>query len=229
MNLSREQAERVMREGAWLAHMTPSFRDEFLRRAHLLRYAPDQIIYRYGDIGGGMYGLVSGCITVNTAPPDSSPRPVHIGTPGGWTGEGPFLTGQPRRAELRALGCAWMMYVPLDALKQMAAHDPEVTRAIGINTVYTVDVLIRIVHDLQKRDVGRRIASVLQRAGQYGDVPILLSQAELGVMANASRQQVNSAMQRFASLGWIRYTYRSVTVLNPQALRQFSESDDEGR
>ncbi|WP_454857824.1 Crp/Fnr family transcriptional regulator [Rhizobium binxianense] len=225
LDLTRVKAEQVMSQGAWLASMTEPFRKELLRHAHLQKFAPDQIIYRYGDAAGGMYGLVAGSLTINSAPPDATPRLIHLGMPGTWTGEGPFLTGQPRRIELKALGGAWMMHVPLDALEQMAARDPGVSRAIGTNTVFTVDVLVRIVHDLQKRSVGRRIASVLQRAGWLGDMPIPLSQSDLGVMANASRQQVNLAMQRFAEAGWVNYSYRSVTVINPQALRQFSEGD----
>jgi hypothetical protein len=56
-------------------------------------------------------------------------------------------------------------------------------------------------------------------------MPIPLSQVDLGVMANASRQQVNTAMQRFASRGWLRYTYRSIIMINPQALRLFADGD----
>ncbi|MBL0370918.1 Crp/Fnr family transcriptional regulator [Rhizobium sp. KVB221] len=225
LDLTREKAEQIMRAGTWLGNMTEPFRTELMRNARLQRFAPDQIIYRYGDPTGGMYGLVAGSLTINSAPPDAVPRLIHLGIPGAWTGEGPFLTGQPRRIELRTLGDSWMMHVPLDALEQMATRDPNVLRAVGLNTVFTVDALIRIVHDLQKRNVGRRIASVLQRAGWLGDVPIPLSQSELGVMANASRQQVNMAMRRFAAAGWVDYTYRSVTVTNPQALGQFSEGD----
>ena len=225
LDLTREKAEQVMSEGAWLASMAKPFRTDLLRHSHLQKFAPGQIIYRYGDPVGGMYGLVAGSLTINSAPPEATPRLIHLGMPGAWTGEGPFLTGQPRRVELRTLGGAWMMHVPLDALEQMAARDAGVSRAIAMNTVFTVDVLIRIVHDLQKRDVGRRIASVLQRAGWLGDVPIPLSQTDLGVMANASRQQVNMVMQRFVVAGWVNYTYRSFTVINPQALRQFSEGD----
>lgn len=201
MDLTREKAEQVMSQGPWLANMTEPFRKELLRHAHLQRFAPDQIIYRYGDVAGGMYGLVAGSLTINSAPPDAASRLIHLGMPGAWTGEGPFLTGQPRRVELRALGGAWMMHVPLDALGQMAARDPGVSRAIALNTVFTVDVLLRIINDLQKRDVGRRIASVLQRASWLGDIPIPLSQSDLGIMANASRQQVNMAMQRFVTAG----------------------------
>lgn len=147
LDLTREKAEQVMRRGPWLASMTEPFRTELLRHAHLQKFAPDQVVYRHGDAVGGMYGLVAGSLTINSAPPDAASRLIHLGMPGAWTGEGPFLTGQPRRVELRALGGAWMMHVPLDALEQMMARDPGVSRAIAMNTVFTVDVLLRIIHD----------------------------------------------------------------------------------
>jgi len=226
LDLTLEQARHVMKNGAWLAHMGDPFQTNLLRNAHLLKFAPGQVIYRHGDIGGGMYGLVAGSLTINSAPPELAPQLIHLGMPGAWTGEGPFLTGQPRRIEMRALGVAWMMHVPLDALEQMAAEDPRVVRAIGVNTAFTVDVLVRIIRDLQKRDVARRIAAVIERAGWLGDIPIPLTQSDLGIMANASRKQVDTAMNSFAAAGWIAATYRSISVTNPEALRKFSDGDE---
>jgi len=104
--------------------------------------------------------------------------------------------------------------------------DPRAVRIFCSIAVLTVDVLIRIVHDLQKRDASQRIASVLHRAAWIGDVPIPLSQSEIGIMANASRRQVSAAMNRFAEAGWIEHTYRSITVSQPQALRDYAEQDE---
>ena len=223
--LSRDDAERVVASAGWLAATPAPFRAEVLRHARLQHCAPGDTIFRYGDAPGGIYGLVAGTLRINTAPPDAVPRLIHLGMPGAWTGEGCFLTGQPRRAEMQALGEAWLMHLPLPSMEQIAAADPRAERHFGSIAVLTVDVLIRIVHDLQKREAGRRIASVLQRAAWIGDVPIPLSQSEIGIMANASRQQVSAAMKRFAEAGWIETTYRSITVARPQALRDYAGDD----
>lgn len=224
-DITREEAERIVSENGWLAFLPDTFRTQLLGRAILIKFEPNQPVFRFGDPVGGIYGLVAGTVTVNSAAPDATPRLIHLGVPGAWTGEGCFMTGQPRRGELRALGETWMMHVPLEAMEQMAARDPNVVRAFGIISVFGVDVLIRVIHDLQKRDAGRRIASVLQRAAWIGNVAVPLSQAELAVMANASRQQVNSAMQRFSASGWVRHNYRAITVTDPQALRDYAEGD----
>lgn len=137
------------------------------------------------------------------------------------------MTGQPRRGELRALTAAQMMHVPLPAMEEMARRDPQSIRAFGVISILGVDVLIRVVHDLQKRDVDRRIASVLQRLSWTSGMPIPLSQSEVGTMANASRKQVNATLQRFAAMGLVekQSSYRSVIVTDANALRRYAEGD----
>jgi CRP-like cAMP-binding protein len=223
VNVTRLEADSIVSESGWLTHVPKAFRAQLLQRAILVRFAADEPIFRFGDPAGGIYGLVAGTVTVNSAPPGTTPRLIHLGIPGAWAGEGSFMTGQPRRGELRALGETWMMHVPLDAMEEMADGDPGAVRAFGIISILNIDVLIRVVHDLQKRDASRRIASILQRAAWLGEVPIPLSQADIGIMANASRQQVNAAMQLFSEAGWLKHNYRSIVVMKPQALRQYSE------
>ena len=225
-SLSRGDAERIVTSSGWLPATPATFRAEVLRHAHLQHFAPGDVIFRFGEAPGGIYGLVAGTLRINAAAPDAVPRLIHLGMPGAWTGEGCFMTGHPRRGEMHALGEAWLMHLPLQAMEQIVADDPRAVRIFCSIAVLTVDVLIRIVHDLQKRDASQRIASVLHRAAWIGDVPIPLSQSEIGIMANASRRQVSAAMNRFAEAGWIEHTYRSITVSQPQALRDYAEQDE---
>ena len=224
--VNRATAESTLGQTGWLAQQPDTFRAEILRRSMLLHFAPGEVVYRFGDALGGIYGLVSGTITVDTAPPNATPRLFHLAIPGFWTGEGCFLTRQPRRIELRAVVETTMMHLPLEAMDQMAAREPEMTRAIAQLLMINVDILLRTIHDLQKPNVARRIASVLQRATWTGEHPIPLSQTELGTMANASRKQVNAALQRFAKEGWVTNTYRLITIKDVAALRRFAAGDD---
>eukprot|EP01132_Coremiostelium_polycephalum_P008802 gene8802-10810_t len=223
--MSRANAERIMCEAGWLAQMPEAFRVRLLQNALLQKFDAGQVIFRPGDPAGGIYGLVSGTVTVDTAPLDSTPRLIHIAVPGGWTGEDSFMTGKPRRIELFARSETWVMHVPLETMEQMAASDPGNIRAFGVISILAADKLLRIVHDLQKKSVSSRIASVLHRMSWATDVPISVSQENLGILTNTSRKQVNSAIQRFIEAGWIETGYRSITVTNPLALRRHAEQD----
>ena len=149
---------------------------------------------------------------------------INVGVPGSWTGEDSYLIRQPRRLELRALVETWVMHLPLDQMAQMTAADPAVIRNFCQNLLHGVDVLIRIIHDLQKQDPDRRIASVLQRM-TWSSKQVLLTQTEVGTMASASRRQVNAALKRFAANGWLTTSYGSISVLNAEALRLFGDED----
>jgi CRP-like cAMP-binding protein len=220
--ISREKAEEILSGAGWLPLVPEHFRAEVLRRAMLKQYASGEATYHFGDPIGGIYGLVAGTVAINTSPSTAAPRLIHIGSPGFWTGEGSFLTRQPRRIEMRALVPTTMMHLPLDAMDQMAMHDPNAVRYFALILMVNVDTLIRIVHDLQHADAAQRIAAVLHRATWGVERPVPLSQAELGVMANASRKRVNAVLQRFANAGWITNTYRAITVLDADALSRFA-------
>ncbi|MCW2457491.1 UNVERIFIED_ORG: CRP-like cAMP-binding protein [Rahnella aquatilis] len=221
----RETAERLICERGWLSHLSENFRIRLLENALLLNYGAGQVIFRTGAPSGGIYGLVAGTVIVNTAPPESTPRLIHIAIPGGWTGEDSFLTGQPRRIELIAQSDAWVMHVPIKAMEQMVALHPDDIRAFGTISILASDSLVRIVHDLKKKDVSSRIASALHRMSWTTDSPVTVSQENLSVITNTSRKQVNSVIQRFVEQGWVETAYRAITVTNPAALRQYAEKD----
>ncbi|WP_425359651.1 Crp/Fnr family transcriptional regulator [Enterovirga rhinocerotis] len=225
--MNRAEADAMLRSTGWLALVPPTFADEVLRRSILASFGPNEAMFRFGDPPGGIYGLVSGALTVNSAPPDAVPQLIHLGLQGAWTGEGSFMTGQPRRGELRALSPVQMMHLPLAEMERLAGNDVRAAKAFGTITVLGVDVLIRVIHDLQKRDADKRIAAVVHRLAGVPTQAIPLSQTELGIMANASRKQVNAALQRFAASGWLAKGtgYRAVSVIDPRALRAFSEEE----
>ncbi|WP_332688647.1 Crp/Fnr family transcriptional regulator [Bosea sp. (in: a-proteobacteria)] len=223
--ISRAEAERVMSERGWLPLLPEAVRTEVLRRSILLRFAPGEAVFHLGDPAGGIYGLVTGTVSVSIAPAGSTPRLILLGVPGRWTGEACFLTRKPRRGELRAVVETTMLHLPLDAMLQMASRGPDMVHHVALILMMNVEFLFRVIHDLQKPQADRRIASVLQRTTWIGDVPIPLTQSEVGVMANASRKQVNAALKRFVEAGWVAKTYRSITITDPGALSSFAEGD----
>jgi CRP-like cAMP-binding protein len=226
---------RAMRPGdaatvtgnGWLARQPERFRDEVLRRVLVEEHPAGAAFYHLGDPVGGIYGLVAGLLTVTTAPGSALPRLIHLGPPGTWTGEGPYMTGEPRRVRLGAAVESRVLYLPLEAMEDMTARDPEAARRFGQIPLLNIDTLLRIIHDLLLKDPDRRIGAVLLRAAG-GGATVPLGQAEIGDMACASRKQVNFALRRFAAAGWARPGYRSVTIADPAALRAFVAAEDEG-
>jgi CRP-like cAMP-binding protein len=224
--LSKVEAEKIVGNSGWLALVPSKFRSEILTHSMLIQLARGEALYRVGDPAGGIYGLVNGTVSIGLAPASHEPRLILLGIPSYWTGEACFLTRKPRRGEVRAVLETTMLHVPLEALDRLAANDPTTSHHIAQILMMSVEILLQVIHDLQKPNAQCRIASVLQRTTRIGNVPIPLTQSELGVMANASRKQVNAALKRFTEAGWLTNTYRSITIANLDALRSFAEADE---
>lgn len=221
------RARDVLSNIGWLSRQPQSFQEEVFRRSVPVRYVAGEILYRLGDAPAGIYGVVSGAVIASMAPGKSVPHILHMLTPGGWTGEGSFLSREPRRIELRAALDTNAVYLPLEAMDQIAARDPQALRCFVQIMVINLDVVLRTSYDLQDPDEHRRIARALRRVMTLENTPIPLAQAALGMLSNASRKTVNAALGRFEKSGWVSRGYRSITITNMKRLTQFAESGTE--
>lgn len=210
----------------WLSQQPEAFRNEVLARGHVQSFTPGTAIYRIGDPPGGIYGLLRGTLAISLAAQHAPPRFFQFGIVGAWAGEGPFLSGEPRRAEMRAVSHCDLFHLPLSAMESIAAYDPRAIRYFARITVGHFDVLARVIDDLLIPQVDRRIAAVLHRAGVLQSRSIPISQEDLGAMSNASRKQVNAALARFEAWGWIVHAYRSIEISNARALLHFASGMD---
>jgi CRP-like cAMP-binding protein len=218
------RARDVLLSHGWLSRQPEWFQHEVLKRSVPVRFAAGEVIYRVGDPLGGIYGIVSGAVVASTAPASAVPQILHVMTPGGWTGEGPYLSREPRRLELRAALDTCAVYLPLEAMDQIAARDPAAIRHFVHILMINLDIVLLALYDLQDPDEQRRIARALRRIAPMESTPIPLAQAALGLLANASRKTVNATLQRFEKAGWVKRGYRSITITDRARLAGFAES-----
>ena len=216
-------AEETLSRRGWLSRQPEPFRRRVFAECQLQQFERGAPIYHLGDPPGGAYGIAAGALAVSIAPGDRGPYFAHLGTAGTWFGEGPFLTGQPRRVGLEAATECVLMYLPLPAMERMAADDPMAIRRFAQIAIGNLDLALGVVADLMIGQPERRIAAVLVRsAGLQDERTVRLSQAELGRLANVSRKLVNRALQRFAAASMVLPRYGAVQILDMQALKQFS-------
>lgn len=221
--MSETELAAVLDHG-WLSRQPEAFREEVLRRCFVQDYAAGKAMYHLGDPMGGIYGLVRGMLAVTAAPGTALPRMFHVGLPGVWTGEGPYLTGEPRRLTLAAASDCRMLHLPLDAMEQMTEANPKAARCFAQIPMMNIDVLLRVIADLLIKEPDRRLAAVLVRVGASG-AAVPLPQAEVAELACVTRKQVNFALKRFAAAGWVSHGYRSLTLLDPPALARFAAEE----
>jgi len=220
------RARDILSALGWLSRQPEDFQEEVFRRAVPVRYAAGDAVYQLGDPVGGIYGVVSGALVASVAPPRAVPQILHVLTPGGWTGEGSFLSREPRRIELRAAMETAAVYLPLDSMDQIAGRDPLATRRFTQILLINLDIIMRAFYDMQDPDERRRIARAIRRIAVRENTPLPIAQSALGMLSNVSRKTVNAALKEFSAAGWVRTAYRTVTVTNMKRLTRFAESAD---
>lgn len=216
-----------------LAGIETELRDRFLDAARLVVVSRGTQICSAGDGPGGIFGVVSGGIGVEGGSPHLGLRLGHVIRSGGWFGEGPALRGGSRRMGYRALEDSRLVTVPLPALQQLQHDDPRMIRLLATILDTGGGIVALALRDLLIPDGSRRIAAVLLRVtGAHEGVEpthargFLLTQQDLGEMANASRYQVSRVLGSLEARGWIAKSYNHIRLRDVEALSAFAYNED---
>ncbi len=227
------EGRRLLSENGWLAAMPGEFRDTILRHCCLREFQAGDTIYLAGGPPGGIYGICAGAMGITSALGSALSPISHLGQPGMWTGLGPLLTGQPRRATLAAITPLLLAHVPLRPLRQLLSERPDWWLHIAQGLLIEFDMVTSIANDLLIPSANRRCAATLLRVcncrwqdpppGQPAVAPI--SQATLAEMTNLSRSSVSPILSEFSRQELIRMEYRTITLIDVAGLRGVADGD----
>jgi CRP-like cAMP-binding protein len=200
--------------------------------ARCLSIARGAWVFAINDPPGGIYGVVSGGIGIEGGGPFHLLRLGHVLRAGSWFGHHPVLVPGARRTQgMRAMEDSELLYVPLAPLEAMIKADPVAARCIGNMADGGSILATRIISDLLIPDASKRIAAVLLRVtgAEEGVEPhhpdgFLMTQAELGEMANVSRPHVNQTLGELERKGWIAKHYQRLRIVDVEGLRSFVAS-----
>lgn len=232
MQAAADRADVFAHRGP-LARAEPDARARFLALARPVSAPRGSQIFAAGDGYGGLYGVVSGGVGVEGVTPHLGPRLGHVYRAGGWFGEGPAMSGSRRKLGHRALEDSRLVLVPLPALQQVQREDIGIARLLGVISEINSNIAACTARELLIPEAPRRIAAVLLRVtGAHEEVEpsdargFLLTQQDLGEMANASRHHVNRVLGELEARGWIAKSYNHVRLLDVPALAAFAYRED---
>jgi CRP/FNR family transcriptional regulator, cyclic AMP receptor protein len=222
-----EAARKLMSERGWLSNAPSSFSHSVLTRCALQKFDPGGAIYASGDPPGGMYGLVSGALSVSVVQGERGPYFAHFFGPGDWFGEGPEISGRPRIVGLSAVRETEMLYLSLRSVDDILREQPASWRLFAALTLGKLEAAMWAIDDLMMRDSLKRFVAVLLRLGGCraasppDKVPIIVhvSQEDLAAMANVSRSTANAILRRLEAKGHVKQSYRQVGIVSPDRLR----------
>lgn len=227
-----DDRERLTEYG-WLAATPVEFSAALLAAGQVQPVAAGVLFSRAGDVGSGLWGVISGQVAVTSAmnSPDASPGILF--NQGDWGGYMP-LFDRPRPANCRALVDTRLFVAGDASVRRLLARNPGWWKYVGQLAMLNGLAFATVAVDLLIKTADRRVAaSLLNQAGcrHTGRPPAVLhlTQAELGEMVNLSRHPVADVLAGFERRGWIERGYRTIRILDAAALRRLVDGESFGR
>jgi CRP-like cAMP-binding protein len=196
-----------------------------LRRRTVRKSEP---ILRAGAAGDDVVLVLSGHVKLVAYGADKREVVLAIRGRGELIGEMAALAGQRRTATVVAVDDVEVGYLAADELKAFLAGHPDVALVLIRMLVRRLSEADRDRVDLATQDsVGMVAKRLLELAADHGTrvgagtlIEFALTQDELASWTGATRETVSRALRLMRRLGWITTDHRSITVLDPEALRE---------
>jgi CRP-like cAMP-binding protein len=191
------------------------------------------VLYRAGDRGQDMYGIVSGVVLVQCRFTHPDAVLLHMLRAGNWFGTLDWLPERTRRFTTIARTDVDLVRVPSDQLQALFQRRPEGLVKIAAHAAYGLDLAIQCAADLLIKRASARCAATLLRlsgqrwaSGPEADLPsdIPASQAELAMLCNVSRKTFSRVIGEFSRARLVTLGYRSLTVDDPARLRVVADA-----
>lgn len=199
-----------------------------VRRRVVSRTEP---ILRAGAAGEEVVLVLSGRVKLVAYGAERREVVLAIRGPGELIGEMAALGGQRRTASAVAVDDVEAGFLHGDELRTFLRDYPDAALVLIRMLVRRLAEADRDRVDLATRDsVGRVAKRLLELAADHGtpsagerggiQIQLSLSQDELAHWTGATRETVSRALRLMRQLGWVATNHRTITVLDPAALRE---------
>lgn len=187
-----------------------------------------QSILHAGAAGDDVVLVLAGRVKLLAYGTEGREVVLAIRGPGELIGEMAALGGQRRTATAIAVDDVEAGYLGADELRAFLLDHPDAALVLIRTLVRRLAEADRDRIDLATQDsVGRVAKRLLELAIDHGApadhgtrIELSLSQDELASWTGVTRETVSRALRLMRGLGWVATDHRSITVLDPAALRE---------
>ena len=192
-------------------------------------YRPGSFVRHKGTGADGWLGVASGLVRIeNTSPDGRHTTLTHISS-GCWFGEGTLLKDGAWPFDAIAVTDSLVAMLPIETFEWLLDSSFAFNRFLLNQLNARLAQFVERCEHLRLHDADHHVAHCLAelvdpRLHPSVDARIALSQEDLARLAGVSRSVVSRVLQEMARQGMLRIDYRSITFLDPVALRNFSQA-----
>lgn len=191
--------------------------EPFAQNRPPVRCSAGYLIYLQDTQATCFYFLKSGRVKSFIQSEDGGSRVLHIYSAGNLFGEAAFFDGLPRVSSAVALTACEIVPIDRELVALAFSQDPELALSMTKYLARTVRLLSRQVDQMAFRPAQWRVADCLLTLSSDGG-SACCTQDDIAAAVSASRVTVSRILNGFAKRGWVELGYRSVTLLDREAL-----------
>jgi CRP-like cAMP-binding protein len=187
------------------------------------RFSRSQPLLRSGAAGDDIALVLSGQVQLVAYGAGDREVILAIRGSGELIGEMAALAGQRRTATAVAAGDVEAGFLGADQFRVFLRDHPDAALVLIRMLVRRLTEADRDRVDLATQDsVGRVAKRLLDLSHSAGGPEIAMTQDDLARWTGATRETVSRALRLMRQLGWVATANRTITVLDPEALRKRS-------
>jgi CRP/FNR family transcriptional regulator, cyclic AMP receptor protein len=201
--------------------------DALLARVRRRTIRPGTEIIGAGSAGDGVLLVLAGRVRLVAYGTDRREVVLAIRGPGELLGEMAALGAGRRTATAMAIDEVEVGFLSAHALQDFLREHPDTAIVIIRMLISRLAEATQDVVDLATQDsVGRLAKRLVDLSAEYGkaarggtQIELTLTQDELARWTGATRETISRALRLMRQLGWVATDRKTITVLDPAALR----------
>jgi CRP-like cAMP-binding protein len=231
-SIRRREFSRAMIETSNLFRgLSPPLLDKVLKLRSQRQLAAGEVLFRKGDPGDALYGVIKGRLRIHTLGADGRDALLNVVGPGDLFGEIALIDGLPRTADATALDAVELVMLRRSEFMALLRQENELTLHLLQLTCRRLRWLSDMVEDATFLTAPARLAKrLLHLAEHHGQthpegilIDLKLSQQAIGELAALSRESTNKYLRKWARLGWIALRRETVIIRMIEPLRDLAD------
>ncbi|MBF7072338.1 Crp/Fnr family transcriptional regulator [Glaciecola sp. MH2013] len=228
--LASDYKQRLM-SNDWFSSLPIDVIDKLVSLCKLKTIDTGQYLIARNGPADGMYCLVEGKLRISNVNQQGKEMVLTWISPGTWFGEISLFDGLPRTHDSIAETQSTLLLLPAKSFHELLAEHPELYPHFMKQLCRRLRSVFSVLDEANglslKQQLMKRLL-MLSDAWRFSDsqitspqaIDIEVSQEALARLLNTSRQTINKLLQELQAEALISLGYRSITLLQPQALDQ---------
>lgn len=214
----------LLRTGRWFGALPDPLQTQLLDGATMRSVAAGERVVARDQEPSGLFAVVDGAMRMS-GDAQTGRAPLHmIVEPPSWFGVLTLIDGVAHPFNVTAEVASELVHVPRHTHDAILAAEPRYWREFARLVAHRLRLAMTALEDTVQHAplirVARRLALMI---GGYGDRTqqrrsLKLSQAQLAMMVNVSRQTVNQLLKELEALGLVKLAYGEIEIVDASAL-----------